>query len=115
MCLSVQIELGGCVLNGWAPGGLNNDSQSPPYPLGVGEQRSAAQGEPEWKNLLSKQRPAAVSAARPQRLSSAVHIVFEQLALICHLVEGAFVAQGGSIVRLSMAGPLREPPVDRDK
>lgn len=29
MCLTEQIELGGCVLNGWAPGGLNNDSQLP--------------------------------------------------------------------------------------
>lgn len=54
---------------------------------------SAAQEKSEWKNLLSKQRPAAVSTARPERLSSAVHIVFEQLALICHLVEGVFVAR----------------------
>ncbi len=29
MCLFEQIELGGCVLNGRAPGVLNNDSQSP--------------------------------------------------------------------------------------
>lgn len=56
---------------------------------------SAVQEKSEWKNLLSKQRPAAVSAVRPERLSSAVHIVFEQLALICHLVEGAFVAREG--------------------
>lgn len=60
---------------------------------------SAAREKPEWrkkkKNLLSKQRLAAVSAARPERLSSAVHIVFEQLPLICHLVEGAFVAREG--------------------
>lgn len=59
---------------------------------------SAAQEKPEWrkkKNLLSKQRLAAVSAARPERLSLAVHIVFEQLPLICHLVEGAFVAREG--------------------
>ncbi len=56
---------------------------------------SAAQEKSEWKNLLSKQRLAAVSAARLERLSSAVHIVFEQLALICHLVEGAFVAREG--------------------
>lgn len=76
------------MLNGRAPGVLNNDSQSPLARCG-----SAVQEKSEWKNLLSKQRPAAVSAARPERLSSAVHIVFEQLALICHLFEGAFVAQ----------------------
>ena len=32
------------------------------------------------------------SAAHRERLSSAVRIVFEQSLLICHLVEGAFVA-----------------------
>lgn len=36
MCLLEQIELGGCVLNGRAPGVLNNDSQSPLCLLGVG-------------------------------------------------------------------------------
>lgn len=92
MCLLEQIELGGCVLNGRAPGVLNNDSQSP-LARSVWE---CSAGE-VWmeKNLLSKQRSAAVSAARPERLSSAVHIVFGQLALICHLVEGAFVAREG--------------------
>lgn len=87
MCLLEQIGLGGCVLNGRAPGVLNNDSQSP-LARSVWEKS-------EWKNLLSKQRPAVVFAVRPERLSSAVHIVFEQLALICHLVEGAFVAREG--------------------
>lgn len=52
-----------------------------------------------------------------QRLSSAVHIVFEQLALICHLVEGGFVARGRgeALCSRQRAAPLREPPVDGDK
>lgn len=56
---------------------------------------SAAQEKSEWKNLLSKQRSAAVSAVHPERLSSVVLIVFGQLALICHLVVEAFVAREG--------------------
>lgn len=50
------------------------------------------------KNLPSKQRLTAVSAARPERLSSAIHIVFEQLALICHLVWTGFVEREGEVL-----------------
>lgn len=90
MCLLGQIEFAGCVLNSLAPGVLNNDSQSPLTECG-----STAQEKSEWENLLSKQLTIAVSSVRPERLSSAVYIVFEQLALICHLVEVAFVAYEG--------------------
>lgn len=47
MCLPGQTELGGCVLNGWAPGVLNNDSQSPLL-LGMGSQH---RGTLNWKNF----------------------------------------------------------------
>lgn len=81
------------MLNGRAPGVLNNDSQSPlARLLGVGVQRRRSLN---GKIFCPNNGSAAVSAARPERLSSAVHIVFGQLALICHLVEGAFVAREG--------------------
>lgn len=56
--------------------------------------------EKKKKNLLSKTTaPPPLPHTHSERLSSAVHIVFEQLALICHLVEGGFVARArGSIV-----------------
>lgn len=56
---------------------------------------STKQEMSRWKKFPSKQRLTAVSAARPERLSSAVHIVFEQLALICHLVWTGFVEREG--------------------
>lgn len=90
MCLLEQTELAGCVLNGWAPREVNYDSQLPLTGCG-----STAQEKFEWENLLSKQWTTAVSSVRLKRLSSVVYIVFEQLALICHLVEWAFVAHEG--------------------
>ena len=55
---------------------------------------SAVQDKSEWKKKSSVQTTVCrCLRARPERLSSAVHIVFGQLALICHLVEGAFVAR----------------------
>lgn len=47
------------------------------------------------KKKSSEQRLTAVSAVRPERLSSAVRIVFEQLALICHLVWTGSVGREG--------------------
>lgn len=82
MCLLEQTEPAGCVLNGWDPGVLKYDSQLPLTWCG-----STAQETSEWENLLSKEWTTAVSSVRPERPSSAVYIVFEQLALICHLVE----------------------------
>lgn len=73
------------------PGPWSTDKRFPvtPCSLGVGVQcRRSLNG----KIFCPNNGTAAVSAMCPERLSSAVHIVFEQLALICHLVEGAFVA-----------------------
>lgn len=87
----------------------------PSHPL-LAQSGSVVQETSEWKNLLSKQRLATVSTKRPERLSSAIHIVFEQMALICHLVEGTFVAwEWGNTVHISIGSLLRELLVDRDK
>lgn len=97
MCLTEQIELGGCVFKGWAPGGQNNDSQLA-LAHSVWEHKAgdvSLEKKKTKKKLPSKQGLTAVSAARPERLSSAVHIVFEQLALICHLVWTGFVEREG--------------------
>lgn len=63
MCLPGQIELGGCVLNGWAPGVVNNDSQSPLL-LGMGAQhRGTLNGKNFCPNnglLLSPPRTLSV-------------------------------------------------------
>lgn len=107
-----QIKLGGCVLNERAPGEPNNDSQSCYF----SRRGSAAQGSEyslNGKLVCPNNCPAAISAARPQRLSSALHIVFEQLVIICHLVRAVFVKEGGIV--LSMESPLRESPRARHK
>lgn len=71
-----------------APGVQNKRFPIAPSSFGVAARyRRSLNG----KNL-SKQWPAVVSAVRTECPSSAVHIVFEQMVLICHLVEGAIVA-----------------------
>lgn len=71
----------------------------PSWPLltqcGSTKQETSRWKKKKKKKLLSKQGLTAVSAARPEHLSSAVHIVFEQLALICHLGWTGFVEREG--------------------
>lgn len=103
------------MLNGWAPGGPNNGSQLP-LVHSMWERNAGDVSMEKKKKKSPKQRLTAVSAARPDRLSSAVRIVFEQLALICHLVWTCSAGRGrGGIVQLSIVSPLRERPVDTDK
>lgn len=115
MCLTEQIELGGCVLKGWAPGGLNNDSQ-------------LALAHSVWKHKagdvsLGKKKKSSIQTRAHRCLRcmpwasviSRPHCFWTIATNLPSGLDRLCWAGRGVIVQLWIVSPLRQRPVDADK